>query len=214
MQRLAPELLEIGASVLLLPVGTDQIVSRGIGLPGEQCDKFMGALAVVERSDQRLNDTDRAVIGAGIAPGFELMRLIDVPLAEFRRSRSGRARGAHATGTLPFFRAPAKVKIGRRVVGRVAAENHEQIHFSDVDVGNEFLDRRGLVDGIRIDGFGVENSLADIAELGVDRVGQSVHSGSLVVARYHYAGALMRAQILRKSTGKRVLASSPAHVNS
>ena len=72
----------------------------------------------------------------------------------------------------------------------------------------------GLVDGIRIDGFGVENSLADIAELGVDRVGQSVHGGSLVVARYHYAGALMRAQILRKSTGKGVLASGPTRVNS
>ena len=52
--------------------------------PESSATSSCGALAVVKRSDQRLNDTDRAVIGAGIAPGFELVRLIDVPLAEFR----------------------------------------------------------------------------------------------------------------------------------
>ena len=35
----------------------------------------MRALAVVERSNQRLNDADGSVVGAGIAPGFEFVRL-------------------------------------------------------------------------------------------------------------------------------------------
>ncbi len=52
MQRLAPELLEVGAGVLLLPVGADEIVAGRIGLTGEQRDEFQCALAVdkAERS--------------------------------------------------------------------------------------------------------------------------------------------------------------------
>src|SRR5580658_4034651 len=84
MQRLAPELLEISTRVLLLPVGARQIVTGGVGLSVEQRDKLDGALTVIKRSDQRLDDADRAVVGASIAPRFEFMRGIDVPLAEFR----------------------------------------------------------------------------------------------------------------------------------
>ena len=71
---LAPELLEVRAGVLLLPVGADEIVSGGVGLAGEQRDEFDRALAVIERRDQRLDDADGAVVGAGIAPGFEFVR--------------------------------------------------------------------------------------------------------------------------------------------
>ena len=35
VERLAPELFEVSAGVLLLPVGADEIVSGGIGLAGE-----------------------------------------------------------------------------------------------------------------------------------------------------------------------------------
>ncbi len=83
MQRLAPELLEVSIGVLLLPVGADKIVSRCVGLAREQSDEFQRALAVVERRNQRLDDADGAIVGASIAPGFEFMRCIHVPLAEF-----------------------------------------------------------------------------------------------------------------------------------
>ena len=83
VERLAPELLEVGAGVLLLPVGASEIVACSIGLAGEERDEFQRALAVIERSDQRLDDADGAVVGAGIAPGFEFVRLVHVPLTEF-----------------------------------------------------------------------------------------------------------------------------------
>ena len=75
MQRLAPELLEVRARVLLLPVGANEIVAGRVGLTGEQRDEFDGALAVVKRRNQRLNDADGAVVGARVAPGFEFVRL-------------------------------------------------------------------------------------------------------------------------------------------
>ena len=39
-------------------------------------------------------------------------------------------------------------------------------------VGDKFFERVGLVDRIRIDGIGIENSLADVAECAIDRDGQ------------------------------------------
>jgi predicted cupin superfamily sugar epimerase len=76
VQRLAPELFESPAPrVLLLPIGADYIVTRGLGLAGEQRDKFNCALAVVKRRNQRLDDADRAVVGASVTPGFEFVRL-------------------------------------------------------------------------------------------------------------------------------------------
>ena len=83
MQRLAPELLEVRAGVLLLPVGADEVVACRVRLAREQRDEFQSALAVIKRSDQWLNDADGTVIGAGVAPGFEFVCRVDVPLAEF-----------------------------------------------------------------------------------------------------------------------------------
>ena len=85
MQRLAPELLEIGTGVLLLPVAARQIVASRVRLAGKKRNEFERALARVEWSNQRLNDRDRAVVGASIAPGFEFVRLINVPLTELCR---------------------------------------------------------------------------------------------------------------------------------
>ena len=41
----------------------------------------MSILAVIERFDQRLNDRRRAVIGARVAPAFEIMFFRNVPMA-------------------------------------------------------------------------------------------------------------------------------------
>ena len=70
-----------------------------------------------------------------------------------------------------------EVQIGGRVVGGVAAEDDQQVDFAGVHVGDEFFDRFGLIDRIRVDGIGVENRLADVAELRVDCVGERVNVG-------------------------------------
>ena len=43
--------------------------------------KFQRTLSVVEGRDQRLDNSDGAIVGAGIAPGFEFVRGVGVPLA-------------------------------------------------------------------------------------------------------------------------------------
>ena len=168
MQGLAPELLEVGAGVLLLPVSASQVVSGGVGLAGEQRDEFQCALAVVERSDQRLDDADGAVVGAGIAPGFEFVSRIDVPLAEFGGFVLIEA-VVNAQRNFAALQCVGEIQIGGRIVGRIAAENDQQIDFAAVHVGDEIFDRFGLIDRIRVDRIGVEDGLADVAELRIQR---------------------------------------------
>ena len=74
VQRLAPELLEVCAGVLLLPVSADEIVSGRVGLTGEHGNEFDRTLPVIKRSNQRLDDAGGPVVGAGIAPRFEFVR--------------------------------------------------------------------------------------------------------------------------------------------
>ena len=100
--------------------GADQIVARGIGLTCEQRDEFHGALATVEGRNQRLDDADGAVVSAGIAPGFEFMRLIDVPLTKFGGFVLIKTK-MHAERDLAIFQDIRKIKIGGRFVRRIAA---------------------------------------------------------------------------------------------
>ena len=169
------------AGVLLLPVGADEIVSGGVGLAGEQRDEFQRALAVIERSDQRLDDADGSVVGAGIAPGFEFVRRVDVPLAEFGGFVLIEA-VVHAQRNLAVLQRVGEVQIGGRIVGRIAAEDDQQIDFAGVHVGDEIFDRFGLIDRIRIDWVGVEDGLADVAQLGIDRMGESMNGRRLMIS--------------------------------
>src|SRR5271167_2003189 len=131
MQGLAPELLEVDASVLLLPVSASQVVSGGVGLSGEQRDKFQSALAVIKRSDQRLDDADRAVVGAGIAPSFQLVCLVNMPLAEFGSLVLIEA-VVHAQRNLAALQGLGKIQIRGSVVGWIAAKDDQQVHFAAV----------------------------------------------------------------------------------
>ena len=70
VQRLAPERVEVGAGVLLLPVSLDEIVSSETGLARKDGDDLVRALAAVERLDEGLNDADRSIVRADIAPRF------------------------------------------------------------------------------------------------------------------------------------------------
>src|SRR5258708_17820778 len=120
MQRLTPELLEVSAGVLFLPVGANEIISGRIGLTREQSDKFQRTLSVVERRDQRLDNADGAIVGAHIAPGLELMSRADVPLAEFRGFVLIEAM-MDAKRNLAALERGGKGQVSERFVRRIAA---------------------------------------------------------------------------------------------
>ncbi len=124
VQRLAPELLEVCAGVLFLPIGAQQIVTGRIRLAGEQRHEFQRALAAVEGRNQRLNDADRSIVSAGVAPGFEFVRLIDVPLTKFCGFVLIKPE-MNAKRNLAVLQDVGEIEIGGRIVGRIAAENDQ-----------------------------------------------------------------------------------------
>ncbi len=83
MQRLAPVGIKVRAAVLFLPVALDEVMSGDARLAREDGDNFVRTLATIKRLDERLNDADRSIVGAGITPGLEIVRLWNVPLAKF-----------------------------------------------------------------------------------------------------------------------------------
>ena len=98
---------------------------------------------VVERRDQRLDDRDRAVVRARVAPRLEVVRLGDVPVHVHRRlvvvRREVRAE-RHLVHRLD------EREVARRVVDRIAAEDDERLHGAGVHVGDELLERIELID--------------------------------------------------------------------
>ncbi len=164
VQRLAPESVEIGAGVLFLPVLLNQIVSGETRLAGENRDDFVRGLAAIQRLDQRLNDAHCAVIGAGIAPRFEIVRFGNVPLAKFGGLVAMRTETNLQADGIRFQRG-SKFEFGRRVISRIAAENQQQVNLARAHVIDERLERLAAIDGIGIDGLGVKDRLANIAQL-------------------------------------------------
>ena len=79
VQRLLPEDVEVRNLGLALPIRLHQIVIRFVGLAGQRGDHFECRLAAIERSDQRLDETDRSVEAANIAPRFQIMRFRNIP---------------------------------------------------------------------------------------------------------------------------------------
>ena len=167
----------------------------GVGLPGEHRHKFVRALTVIERRDQRLHDAYRAVVGAGVAPGFEIVGLVHVPLAEFRslvliEAEMNPQRDA---GVLEGVR---KAEVGRCIVGRIAAQDDQHVHFAAAHVGDQVFEGLGLVHRIGVDRIRVENRLADIAQSLIDPVDESMNHGGLVIPGNNEAGTAMSLEVL------------------
>jgi hypothetical protein len=51
-----------------------------LGLPEEDGEQFIGRFPVIQRCDERLAQTDGAVIGPRVSPGLQLMGLRNVPV--------------------------------------------------------------------------------------------------------------------------------------
>src|SRR5581483_11201648 len=133
-----PGFLEIAARSLLLPDGAHDVVSLLFFVTGNQREQFNRSLAVIKRLDERLLNARRAVVSATVAPRFEVMRGVDVPVA----GESGLVivkTQMNARRDLREFL--AELEVGRRRVSRIAAENDERIHLTAVNRLRQILER-------------------------------------------------------------------------
>ena len=133
MKRLPPEKIEVSARLLLLPISLNQIMPSDFGLSGQERNHLASALPAVEWLDERLDNTDGAVVSARVTPGFEIMRLVDVPMAEFCglvlvHTEMNTKRDVAA------FQGVGKAKINGRIVSRVATQNYQHVHLARLHV--------------------------------------------------------------------------------
>src|SRR6185312_3776556 len=75
-----------------------------------------------------------------------------------------------------------ELEICRRVIGWIAANDHEQLDATFIDVSNQLMQRLRLIDRISFNRIRVENSLADVTQRRVHRVGQRMNNGRLLGA--------------------------------
>ena len=148
MDELAPGVVERPASVAACTrrrsVGEgvlDQFRALGLGQAGQRGEQLDFRDAVIKRQDQRL----LGKIGADpvrerIAPRFE----------EMRGGHMGRRRGAglvdvqaEADDLLDLAEQLVEAEFGRRVEGRIAAENDERLDRALADLLGEIADGRG-----------------------------------------------------------------------
>src|SRR6267143_2474751 len=99
-------------------------------------------MRVIERRDQRLNHAQGTVESASVAPGFEVMRFGDVPVAKFRSLVKMRAEVNRVLDFLAVrfrieFYFGSKIKVVRRGVNRIDAQNQQSLHFAGIDIGAE-----------------------------------------------------------------------------
>ena len=77
----------------------------------------------------------------------------------------------------------AKCKIGRRGVDRIAAQDQQHLDLPRAPCRSiSSRERRGLIDRLGFDRGGVDDGLADVAQVVVDGVGQQVDGGRLPIA--------------------------------
>ena len=147
----------------------------------------------IERRDERLEERDRPVDGARVAPGLEGMGLGHLPvtalggLVVVEAEMDAQRHLVHPGG---------EVEVGGRGEDRVASEGHEKRDRPPVHVGRELLERGELIDRARLHRRAVEDRLSPVAELRVDRVRERMDGRGLVLPRDHHRGAGVRLQVL------------------
>ena len=118
------------------PVALDDLVTAALRLIGEHLQNLDGGARRIQRLDQRLLNGDRAVEGARIAPGFQVVRLRQVPLADLGGLVVVQAQvDAHAGLVDPV----AHAQFDRRIEGRIAAEDQQQVHRAGVQILHQVL---------------------------------------------------------------------------
>ena len=179
VHRAAPPRFEIGARMRPGPVCAQDIAAVQFLLAGEHLQDLEGRAAVVQGLDEGLLQGDGSIEGARVAPRLQVVRLRQTPLAELRgfvvveAEVDAQARLADAV---------AHAQIDRRVEHRIAADDQEQVHRAGVQIFHQVLQGRQLVGRVGLDGIGVEDGLAHVAQGDVHGVGQGMHDRRLVFA--------------------------------
>ena len=154
----------------------------------------MRAVAAIHGRNHGLDDGDGSVAGARIGPALQVMRLVDVPDADSARLIHMRAE-MNCVGDL--VECSLELQIGGRGVERIDAEHHEPLHVARVHIGDERFEVCNLLRRHRVHCLGVDDRLADVAQLGVERVRRCMNSGRSLFAGDHNAPASGLFQIRR-----------------
>src|SRR2546422_4811 len=86
MHRLPPPGFEVARDAgQVSPIGACDRVAGTFRLIDENGKNLGSCLAVMQRSDERLNDRHGAVMGTNVAPGFEEVSFRNMPMAQGTR---------------------------------------------------------------------------------------------------------------------------------
>src|SRR4051794_18271835 len=132
MDGAAPEVIEVQRFGLRLPITTNEVIPGDIRLTTENRKHLVQTVAAIERSNQWLHDTYCTSYCASIAPGFQVVRTGDMPIAH----RSGFIEvEAPVDFQRDFVDDRCEIRIHRTFVNRIAARNQQHVDFSGIDVG-------------------------------------------------------------------------------
>ena len=201
VQRLAPPHIEVRAGVLRFPVILDDFVPAGSRLAIQQREQLVNTLAVVKRRNQRLDDSNGPVISARVTPRFQVMRFVHVPMAELGSFVVVKTE-MNANRNVAVFERVGKAEIGRGIVNRIAAKDDQHVHLARAHVVDEIFQRVALAGSAGEKGVRVKNCLANIAELLVNRMSESVDDRWLMVSWHYNAGTAMLCEISGERDGK------------
>ena len=201
MERNLPEIAEICTFLLSFPVVANSVMRASIAVARQHVHDFVVGLALINGSDQRLQDRDGPVVRAPVAPGLQIVGFRHVPVAPggglIRVQTCVRAQ-------LHLLQRIQEIQIGGRIVHRVAAENQKRLDRSVVHVADQVFDRSDFIDGVGFHRVGIDHSLAGVAQLLIERMGEDVNRGRLMLARDDDAGAAIRLQVLEDRGPRRV----------
>ncbi len=130
---------------------------------------------MVQRRDQGLNHAESSVECARIAPGFEVVRFGDVPIAKFCSLVEMRA---HVDGVLDLlairfrvkFYFGSKIEVVWRAINRISTKNQQRFHLAAIDIGAKFAQRFQMIHGMRFHRVRVIQRCSHVAECCVDGV--------------------------------------------
>src|SRR5581483_4980557 len=179
-----PEWVEGRCESLSFPIGLHDVVAVPFGMTLKNGEHLVNRFPVIERSDQRLDDGDGAVIGPRLTPGLKIMGFWNMPVAELSRFVIVKTK-VHAQ--LYLQEILGELEVSRRGVRRVRAEDEQDVHLAGFYVLDQLAKRLHLVHGICFDRVRIDHRLAGVAERNVHRMSQGMNGGRLSIARHHDA---------------------------
>ncbi len=164
MERGLPGCLKI-AFEPALPVILDDVMRALVGLCLENGNDFVRRFTPVERLHQGLLNGYCSVKGCRIGPGLEVVGLRDVPMAPLGSFIEVTAKPNDHPGLSDCL---LEIEGSWSGVDRIAAQNHQHLDASAVQIAREFLDG---VSVLRFDTLDQTNRGANIAQGRVNGIG-------------------------------------------